>query len=313
MILVVSLRNDLHALAVADRIRSEHGVPCHILEADDLIGSESFAWSGDGGRPATVPVRGGEAVDLSEVDVVWWRRAKMPQLTDDDPYSFENAFATSEWQSAVLGAVTTDVRGHWVSDPAATAAGSNKLIQLRAAAASGWTIPETLVSQDPAAVDAFCRAAPGGEVVAKALTAVRGRTMAAVAVAPDQIAAADVSVAPAIYQHVVPGMTHLRINVFGDRVVAFEISSPLMDWRRDFAAPVRAVQLDSALEQRCVDVVRALGLEMGVIDAKPLPDGDTCFLEVNPQGQFLFLEGATGVDVTGALAEFLCERARAHA
>ena len=38
-------------------------------------------------------------------------------------------------------------------------------------------------------------------------------------------------------------------------------------------------------------MVRALGLRMGILDLKLGPDGELVWLEINPQGQFTFLEG----------------------
>ncbi len=44
---------------------------------------------------------------------------------------------------------------------------------------------------------------------------------------------------------------------------------------------------------------------MGVIDTKLRPDGDLCILEINPQGQFLFIEALTGLALTDVVAELL--------
>jgi len=82
-----------------------------------------------------------------------------------------------------------------------------------------------------------------------------------------------------------------------------------MDWRRDHAARMTLYKPDSRTCELSLGLVRKLGLEMGVLDAKLLDTGEVCFLEVNPQGQFLFLEGATGFDLTGMCAAFLLDRA----
>jgi glutathione synthase/RimK-type ligase-like ATP-grasp enzyme len=145
---------------------------------------------------------------------------------------------------------------------------------------------------------------------AKALTSTRGRTMATVPLTLADLEDADVTLCPAIYQHFIPGTRHLRINCFGERVAAFAIETEVMDWRRDHAARMTPYALDPRTSELSVGLVRKLGLEMGVLDAKLLDSGEICFLEVNPQGQFLFLEGATGVDLTGLCAGFLLERAQ---
>ncbi|HEY6683924.1 MAG TPA: hypothetical protein VI030_13160 [Propionibacteriaceae bacterium] len=69
------------------------------------------------------------------------------------------------------------------------------------------------------------------------------------------------------------------------------------------------VRLEAAVERQLGDVLERLGLRMGVADLKITPAGDPVWLELNPQGQFLFLEGLTGLDLTGAFSDFLREEA----
>jgi hypothetical protein len=131
--------------------------------------------------------------------------------------------------------------------------------------------------------------------------------MAAVPLTLADLDEADMTLCPAIYQHLVPGTRHLRINCFGARIAAFAIETEVMDWRRDHAARMTPYALDRRTSVLSVGLIRRLGLEMGVLDAKLLDGGEICFLEVNPQGQFLFLEGATGVNLTGMCARFLLQ------
>jgi hypothetical protein len=316
VIVVVSIKDDLHALAVQDRIRSTSDQPCHVVESDDLIDSSGFDWASDCAGPQArglaatlVPTRDGVPVDLRDARVAWWRRASFPQIGEDEAYSDQNAFISGEWRAALLGAFLTGFKGQWISDPDRTRSAANKLLQLQVASDLGWVTPKTLVSQDPARIRAFCAGAPEQRVVAKALTATRGRTTAAVRLTSADLDDADVTLCPAIYQHFIPGTRHLRINCFGEQVAAFAIETEVMDWRRDHAARMTPYPLDSRTAELCLGLTGKLGLEMGVLDAKLLDDRKVCFLEVNPQGQFLFLEGATGVDLTGQCASFLVERA----
>ncbi len=44
-------------------------------------------------------------------------------------------------------------------------------------------------------------------------------------------------------------------------------------------------------------LMRRLGLEYGAADFRATPDGEHVFLEVNPAGQFLFIENAIGLKI----------------
>jgi hypothetical protein len=69
--------------------------------------------------------------------------------------------------------------------------------------------------------------------------------------------------------------------------------------------PVAPVELDAVTTGRLGRVLELLGLKMGVVDLKLDPIGEPVWLELNPQGQFLFVEGLTGLDLTGAFSAFL--------
>jgi hypothetical protein len=76
---------------------------------------------------------------------------------------------------------------------------------------------------------------------------------------------------------------------------------------------VPGVEVDPATKHRLGRVLEILGLKMGVVDLKVDPTGEPVWLELNPQGQFLFVEGLTGLDLTGAFSEFLHDEALAAA
>ena len=122
----------------------------------------------------------------------------------------------------------------------------------------------------------------------------------------------SLSASPAIYQEYIPGVDHLRINCFGDEILAFKLTTEELDWRGNLNIPCRPVELDANLKQKLLLVLELLNLRMGVIDLKLTPEGEPVWLEVNPQGQFLFLEALTGTPLIRVFAEFLCNQARAR-
>jgi len=56
------------------------------------------------------------------------------------------------------------------------------------------------------------------------------------------------------------------------------------------------------------ELMNRLGLVYGAIDLRLTPDGRYVFLEINPAGQFLYIEKATGQPITAALAQTLLKR-----
>lgn len=102
------------------------------------------------------------------------------------------------------------------------------------------------------------------------------------------------------------GTRHLRVNCFGDKVIAFEIESEALDWRPALAdCYVRRVALHDELQGQLVTLQNELGLSMSIHDLKVRPNGEVVWFELNPQGQFLFLQGLTGDDLAGEFTQYL--------
>jgi glutathione synthase/RimK-type ligase-like ATP-grasp enzyme len=70
-------------------------------------------------------------------------------------------------------------------------------------------------------------------------------------------------------------------------------------------AAVRAVELPAAVREGLLALLRVLGLQYGAVDMRRSDDGRYVFLEVNPAGQWLFVERLTGLPISEALVDHL--------
>jgi hypothetical protein len=151
----------------------------------------------------------------------------------------------------------------------------------------------------------FC-ALLDGRVIIKTVRATPSSQLYTLMVSEEHLAHDDaLRLCPSIYQEYVPGRRHIRALCCGTEVHAVAIESAELDWRRDLDVPVEPFELDAVATGRLGRVLELMGLRMGVVDLKLDEDGELTWLELNPQGQFLFVEGLTGMDLTGAFAHFL--------
>ena len=104
----------------------------------------------------------------------------------------------------------------------------------------------------------------------------------------------------------------LRITVIGEQVFAAEFrpAAGLIDGRLDLDTPYRPHTLPNELSRRLLALVRQLGLVFSTIDMKLTDEGEYVFLELNPMGQYLYIEILAGLPLTAAMAELLGLRAR---
>ena len=83
-----------------------------------------------------------------------------------------------------------------------------------------------------------------------------------------------------------------------------------LDWRRkpllnDFAVRMEPLDLPRGVKDRLCAFMRSLGLRFGCVDMIVTPSGEHVFLEVNPNGQWYFVQLRTGQAIAEAIADIL--------
>jgi len=211
---------------------------------------------------------------------------------------------------AMLGVMINEFSGSWISNPFATRTAENKIIQMKAAQELGFKTPQTLVSQDPHEIRKFCKSL-NNEVVIKPIKGTILQAIFTRKITQEHLKSDySIKLAPAMYQEFIPGNKHIRIHCFGNSVYSVLIESDLLDWRENLEIPFKIIDLDENMKKLSRSIVRILGLKMGIIDIKLVDDSIPIWLEINPQGQFLFVEGLSGLELSTFFSQFLYAEAK---
>lgn len=313
MILVVSYEGEAHTDAVLRHL-TDAGQDIVRLDMADFPSPATFSaeWSDAGPARFLVDTAAGP-VDLARAEAVWWRRVQ-PFTVDPAITSVERRhFAASETGQAVYGMLDS-LDCAWVNPRQADAAAHHKPLQWTVARALGLRVPRTLVTTQPDAARAFVQALGLGRVVFKAFLASIEEWRETRLVEAEDLQRLDLlRYAPVIFQEYIPGVD-LRITVVGRQVFAAEIdarrSSYPVDMRMVIGeGKVQAVDLPAALQDKLLALQQRLGLVYGAIDMRRSDDGEYHFLEVNPAGQWLFVEERTGLPISQAHAALLADMA----
>lgn len=327
MILILTADEDEHADLVCDGLAAA-GVD--VARFDPVLFPAQATLSVAVGPRGTLDGRirtGGRDIALADVHTVWLRRPGRPRAHPRLAGTAAGALVERE-ADAVLTDVweTLDAR-HVPASPDVVAHASRKVRQLRLASRLGFDLPATVVTSDPDDFLAF-HARQHGDVVTKRvgpsqrLATAAGETVVRYTdpVRPrDLVHVEDLRLCPVVAQAYVPKRVELRVTVVGDAVFCAAIHSQTThhtrhDWRRyDMAhTPMEPFPLPPEVADRCRVLVGALDLCFGTVDLVLTPDGRFVFLEVNPNGQYLWIEDATGLPITDALVALLagpCRRA----
>lgn len=318
MIVVVSEPADTHASAVMQRLEAA-GRAARLLDLSRFPREIKLnvSYAPDGPPRYELEDPGTGALDFARVDAIWWRR---PQPFVIDPAvgnPVSQSFAQAESYAAFSG-LWLCAPARWMNHPTADDEAGRKVYQLKVAQEVGLEIPATLVTNDPAAAKDFANEVGVEATVYKAFSGTMQAWRETRVLAEHEVELLDaVAYAPVIFQRYVAATLDLRVTVVGERIFAVAIHSQETSYRVDYrmdmdSAPVEPYELPPAVEERLRAFMRRLGLVYGAIDMRVTPDGDVVFLEVNPSGQWLFVEQRSGLDITGAVTDALCALADAR-
>lgn len=180
----------------------------------------------------------------------------------------------------------------------------SKPFQAQLIAAAGFSVPPTLISNEPDEVRAF--AARHGRVIYKSISAVRSivRDLPA-----EQLNGLEkVRNLPTQFQAFVPGV-NIRVHVAGEELFATEIRTSAVDYRyaaRDHEEmDMRAIDLPAEIADGCFRLSHRLRLPLCGIDLKRTPEGRYVCFEVNPSPGYSFFQEGSGQNIAGAIVRYL--------
>jgi hypothetical protein len=248
----------------------------------------------------------------SDATGVWWRRPERPQFEASLPADQQNALV-EQWQAFIEG--LSSVPGpRWVSAPAAIVAAEDKALQIAVAVRVGLRVPQTLWTNDVALAH---RQIDGSAAIVKTVTSAHWENDAEAAfVFASPVASSDLpadaesfAAAPAVIQAMIAPKRDVRVTVVGKTALAAETTTADLDWRTDPSAEWRQHKLPAEVASRCIALVEHLGLQFGGIDLALDDSGAYWFLEINPNGEWGWLQ-ACGLPIASALTDVLTSDAR---
>lgn len=303
-ILILSLENDYHALIIQAYLK-KFNANADILDTSKFPADCALKYFNNQDR--TEIYLNDDA--LSGYHSVWWRRVGVPKPAPEITNAFEAQFAVRECSEGLWGSLAASKLPIY-NQPEFEKAACYKPLQLKAAKDCGLPIPETLVTNSPAAVHDFRERHE--HVIYKALSAtVLMMTDTRPLRAADLAVIENVRYAPVIFQEYLPLGKEYRVTLVEDEAFAarIKIQNPKAhyDWRLDHDYKIEKVDLPADVIEKLQNVRRALRLNSGSADLRETPDGKIYFLEINPSGQFLFLDVFAKTNIAAAVCQMLLQ------
>lgn len=311
-VLILAEAGDPHATTVAARLRDEHGLDYFIWDSSRYPAQDKVVFeTGLDGRVRTSLISPAVGrVLLAEFQSIWWRRPAPARIPDEAGPEFFRRYCRRESANLLRGAFSTTTARIY-NDPIHEQRAERKAYQIERAQILGMRVPKTLMTNSEEDVRRFYRAL-NGRIVFKPFNAPPATfygTQRMTAAMLKGLSLLDRS--PMIFQEEIPPEKDIRVVVVGDRVFAAESSSRQLDWRLDSEVRWTRHYLPRDLERMAIEFVRSMGLDLGSLDFRTRGT-EYYFLEINPNGQFLFLEvDDPRLRISSAVAEMLASKSSA--
>lgn len=283
-------------------------LPYFRLNAEDLSNA-NFDFSIDAGRTVRSVSVGSRTLNLDLVKAVWYRRTIHPTpktgLTTAERY-----FVSGELRHLAMGLVLNP-RIIWVNPIDKVSVAEIKLFQLQIAKNLGFNIPRTMVSSDLDKLKKFASENQRGTICKPIFHGLFFDGIARHSVYTRRLDietfdSESVSICPVLLQEEVPRIADVRATFIGSRHFVADITgdASLVDWREQSVNVIQSVsQLDDMTVRLCRRMLSELGLLYGAFDFIRKPSGDLVFLEVNPTGEWAWLENTLGFQIRDAFIE----------
>ncbi|MBF0306354.1 MAG: hypothetical protein HQL41_11965 [Alphaproteobacteria bacterium] len=309
MLLILTSRDDLTAdFLIVDLLRRD--LPYFRLNTEDLTAADFHFEIGENGAVREVGVKG-KFLDLCQVKSAWYRRAIHPTPSADLSPG-ERVFVAGELRHLAMGLVLNpDIR--WVNPIDRVSVGENKLFQLQVAKRIGFAVPKTIVSRDHSALRRFVGESGTGAICKPIFHGLffEGEDRYSVytrRVSQDSFDPGSIEACPVLVQEEIERKSDVRVTFIGDKCFVAEIKGEngLIDWRDpDVSVEFVASSIATDTERMCRTMLSQLGLVYGAFDFIRRPGGELVFLEVNPTGEWAWLEDRLGFPMREAFVQLL--------
>lgn len=329
-VLIFSWDIDLHARAVAWALQTQN-IPVQIFDISKFPSNKSMSIIPNA---KWVDFRDDQEnlnhLNLDTVSAIWCHRMvgqRYLDFSDIHPQDIEavqqeaSEFVRNFWH--LIEIQTTNKKVSWINRLSASQRVKNKSLQLHVAAEIGFIVPDTLISNDPKKIIDFFNSHDGAVIIKPFFPKTWGEGekeyhQHTFLVQRHHLVEESLRLSPAIYQKHIIKKYELRVMILGAEILAAKINSQAhahskIDWRFDAnhgAMKFEPYELENNVKNQILNFMKRFDLEFGSMDFIVTPDNELVFLEINEQGQFLFIESqCNSIPVLSKVTSFLASEA----
>jgi glutathione synthase/RimK-type ligase-like ATP-grasp enzyme len=316
-IVIITSKDDVHTDSLIKHFQAKSSNYNIIrINTEDFALNSTVSFEGDN---VSIKLHDSDKfVNSKDILSVWFRRPK-PILSNHNELNVRN-FITGEWNAFLRGFYfCTHDSALWVNPLPNLHRARIKLQQIQLARKLNLKVPDTVVSNNFKHIeklfikhDKVCVKTlnkPSFKVEEYNYLPIYTKVVTHKQFISNQ---ESLCMSPVIFQQFIKKICDIRVIIIGDTVNAFSIfsknrSKAEVDFRHGFKEGLsyKVIDLPREISKKLIKFVKTQGLNFSAIDLILDVNEKYWFLENNPNGQWLWLELATGYPLTEIMANFL--------
>ena len=246
-----------------------------------------------------------------EITSIWVRRFSLPQ---EIITSQESNWLYQEYRAFIFNYIVSK-KVRIMSDPYSIDKAENKSLQLSVAKDLGFNIPKTIITGNLEEIIKF-RKYVNNSILIKPiymnqinLENTEFQIFSNILKDSDLENYKNYTSFPSIFQEYIDKEYEIRVTVVGNKIFSAKVdsqSNPItkVDWRRE-KMKFEKYELPAEIEHICFELLEKLNLSFGAIDLIKSKNGIYYFLEINPNGQWGWIQFDTDQPIAEAIIEWL--------
>lgn len=243
------------------------------------------------------------SINSQDIYSIYYRKPMLPDLGEYDP---QYHLMIQRDIISVINGIVDSFSGKVLTKPSILRKAENKVYQLIYAGKNEWNIPDSYIGNN--CIE--CGKYKNSISIIKPLTT--GKTYGHNGYELYQTnifngTDKDISITPVYLQNYIHKQFEVRVTIIGKYVYPIRIDTEnKVDWRADYHNH-RYTQIicPDAIVEKCYQMMNDFSLAFGAFDFIVTPEEEWIFLEVNPNGQWLWLEQRLGLDISKKIVEYL--------
>lgn len=324
MILLVTNKDDVTTDFIVNRLNKLRE-RYYRLNTEDLVTTVGVNLDISNNEYMLIDHRKNKVISLSSIKSVYYRRPGLPRMNDAFLSKGEVEFVGRELTYLLEGIYKILNDRFWISPVPSIREAENKIYQLLLARDIGLEIPKSLITTLQGNAVSFWHKVQE-KCVIKPIKGGRVNNLDnPMVIFTSLITADDIGIldgvceCPTYLQNKVDKLADIRVTVVGERVFpaiiySQEFQETTIDWRKgeNIALRHEKVKIPSDIERKCIELTKRLNLHFGAIDFVLGKDSRYVFLEINPNGQWAWVEKRLGYDISGAIVNLLLKGASTY-